>query len=139
MSRCQTSESAFCAGSSVADSTTSTKVGYQRPYIALLTETEYLDFSYKCKALIILHLKKNLEQLNLSNVSNRSTSNKHLTCETGTSRKELLVDGEPACGEVEYEVRIGDINSSRGAPNVLVIGEELARDVSRLLYPCKIY
>ncbi|VEN62176.1 unnamed protein product [Callosobruchus maculatus] len=27
--------------------------GYQRPYIALLTETEYLDFSYKCKALIM--------------------------------------------------------------------------------------
>ncbi|VEN41440.1 unnamed protein product [Callosobruchus maculatus] len=29
------------------------KKGYQRPYIALLTETEYLDFSYKCKALIM--------------------------------------------------------------------------------------
>ncbi|VEN37770.1 unnamed protein product [Callosobruchus maculatus] len=30
-----------------------TEMSYQRPYIALLTETEYLDFSYKCKALIM--------------------------------------------------------------------------------------
>ncbi|VEN45494.1 unnamed protein product [Callosobruchus maculatus] len=75
MSRCQTSGSAFCAGSSVADSTTSTKVGYQRPYIALLTETEYLDFSYKCKALIISMSDCIVPQRDIEAVSTWSTSN----------------------------------------------------------------
>ncbi|VEN45493.1 unnamed protein product [Callosobruchus maculatus] len=49
--------------------------GYQRPYIALLTETEYLDFSYKCKALIISMSDCIVPQRDIEAVSTWSTSN----------------------------------------------------------------